>query len=215
MNVLSTLSMFSFMLCLYLGLHVLFIDKKSKTHKIFFFMCLSLSLFTFFSILITSSEEKEMTQRLLKSSDQRSKYCQARILIEEAKLLDSQGKYLQSSKRFGEAVSNIKSINEEVVTKSEINISGVKKFSAIKGMDNLDNFEPNIYIYDNYPNGIGFSEVLYERAGEIFEKILEVINSCTCSRGCPSCVGPSIRNDGNHKKASQFIVKLLLNKVYS
>ena len=104
---------------------------------------------------------------------------------------------------------------EDNVTKSEINIHRFKKLSLYKGMDNLIDFEPNIYIYDSYPNGIGFSEVLYERAGEIFEKILEVINSCACNRGCPSCVGPSIRNDGNHKKAAQFIVRLLLNKVYS
>ncbi|MGE5341284.1 MAG: DEAD/DEAH box helicase [Candidatus Omnitrophota bacterium] len=75
-------------------------------------------------------------------------------------------------------------------------------------------FEPSIYIYDSYPNGIGFSEILFEKLEPIFEKILDVIKSCTCERGCPSCVGPPIRSNDNHKEAAQYIVSLLLDRVY-
>lgn len=75
-------------------------------------------------------------------------------------------------------------------------------------------FEPNIYIYDSYPNGIGFSEVLFERAVEVFEKVLDAIKHCNCERGCPSCVGPPIRSNDNLKDASRFIISLLLDRVY-
>ncbi|MCW3997640.1 MAG: hypothetical protein NWF10_03620 [Candidatus Bathyarchaeota archaeon] len=68
---------------------------------------------------ITSIDEKEMTQRLLKTSDLRSKYCQARVLLEEAKLLDRKGKYLQSSKNYGKAAEKIESIIEQIDTESE------------------------------------------------------------------------------------------------
>ena len=81
-------------------------------------------------------------------------------------------------------------------------------------IQNMADFEPNIYIYDSYPNGIGFSEVLFARAGEIFEKVLDAIKRCDCEKGCPSCVGPPIRTGDNHKDAASFIISLLLDRVY-
>jgi KaiC/GvpD/RAD55 family RecA-like ATPase len=67
----------------------------------------------------TSSEERENTQKLFKASAHRRDYCQARILMEEAKLLDRKGKYLQSSKSYKEAAQNIQSIVEKVESKAE------------------------------------------------------------------------------------------------
>jgi len=68
---------------------------------------------------ITSSNEKEMTQKLFEASELRRKYCQARILMEEAKLLDREGKYLQSSKSYGEAAQNISAIVDKVDVEAE------------------------------------------------------------------------------------------------
>ena len=62
---------------------------------------------------ITSSDEKEMVQKLLKSSNLRSKYCQARILMENAKLLQREGKNLESSKNYQEAAQKIISILDQ------------------------------------------------------------------------------------------------------
>ena len=67
----------------------------------------------------TASEEKEMMERLLKASDLRQKYCQARILLEEAKLLDRDGEHLQSSKKYREAAQNISSIVDKVDNEPE------------------------------------------------------------------------------------------------
>ncbi len=68
---------------------------------------------------ITSVVEKDMVQKLLKASDLRRKYCQIRIRVEEAKLLDRQGKYLESSKGYGEAAQNISSIVGKIDVEAE------------------------------------------------------------------------------------------------
>ena len=51
-------------------------------------------------------------------------------------------------------------------------------------------FEPNLYLYDAYPGGIGFSEPLFRAHDLLMEKTRELISSCECEQGCPSCVGP-------------------------
>ncbi|MGC1618794.1 MAG: DEAD/DEAH box helicase [Candidatus Acidiferrum sp.] len=52
-------------------------------------------------------------------------------------------------------------------------------------------FEPNLYLYDAYPGGIGFSEPLFRAHGLLVNKTRELIAACTCEQGCPSCVGPA------------------------
>jgi DEAD/DEAH box helicase domain-containing protein len=52
-------------------------------------------------------------------------------------------------------------------------------------------FEPNLYLYDAYPGGIGFSEPLYRVHEILLRKTQELISACPCDQGCPSCVGPS------------------------
>jgi DEAD/DEAH box helicase domain-containing protein len=52
-----------------------------------------------------------------------------------------------------------------------------------------------VFIYDNYPGGIGFSEPLYRMHHELLEGTRKLIASCECENGCPGCVGP-IGNTG-------------------
>jgi DEAD/DEAH box helicase domain-containing protein len=55
--------------------------------------------------------------------------------------------------------------------------------------------EPRIFVYDNYPGGIGFSEPLYAMHDELLARTRELIAGCECVHGCPTCVGP-IGNTG-------------------
>jgi len=55
----------------------------------------------------------------------------------------------------------------------------------------LDPYEPNIFVYDNYPGGIGLSEPLYRLHDRLLSESLTLIENCPCFDGCPSCVGPS------------------------
>jgi DEAD/DEAH box helicase domain-containing protein len=51
---------------------------------------------------------------------------------------------------------------------------------------------PAVYLYDKYPGGLGFSLKAYDMVEEIMEAALELIETCGCSHGCPSCVGSPI-----------------------
>jgi DEAD/DEAH box helicase domain-containing protein len=70
--------------------------------------------------------------------------------------------------------------------------------------------EPNVFIYDNYPGGIGFSRPLYEMHGALLERTRDLIVGCPCESGCPSCVGPE-GNTGPRAKAvaSEILDRLL------
>ncbi len=50
--------------------------------------------------------------------------------------------------------------------------------------------EPRVFIYDNYPGGIGFSEPLFRMHAELLARTRELIAGCECEHGCPTCVGP-------------------------
>ena len=53
-----------------------------------------------------------------------------------------------------------------------------------------DGDEPRVFIYDNYPGGIGFSEPLFRMHDDLVARTRELIAGCSCESGCPSCVGP-------------------------
>jgi DEAD/DEAH box helicase domain-containing protein len=56
--------------------------------------------------------------------------------------------------------------------------------------DMHDRFVPTVYLYDNYPGGVGQSEPLWRRQHELVVRARELIALCDCKSGCPACVGP-------------------------
>ena len=64
---------------------------------------------------------------------------------------------------------------------------------------------PTLFIYDNYPGGVGFSEKIYELRDKILRAARDLIENCGCDKGCPSCVGP-INQVGNHGKQSALLI---------
>jgi DEAD/DEAH box helicase domain-containing protein len=70
-------------------------------------------------------------------------------------------------------------------------------------------FEPNLYLYDAYPGGIGFSEPLYLTADVLLARTRELIAACPCERGCPSCVGPDGERGEHGKEAALLILERL------
>ncbi|HOW45400.1 MAG TPA: DEAD/DEAH box helicase [Candidatus Aminicenantes bacterium] len=103
---------------------------------------------------------------------------------------------------------------EDNLTKEPLHPGALKaQLAAPAGADFADRFEPNIFIFDRYPGGVGFSATLYEKAEPLLEKALEIIEGCPCPNGCPSCVGPAIRSGTDPKAAARFILKLLLERL--
>jgi DEAD/DEAH box helicase domain-containing protein len=77
------------------------------------------------------------------------------------------------------------------------------------GRETRELFEPTLYLYDAYPGGMGMSEPLYRIHGELIRKTRELIASCGCENGCPSCVGPVGETGPHTKEAALAILRLL------
>jgi DEAD/DEAH box helicase domain-containing protein len=86
---------------------------------------------------------------------------------------------------------------EDFATASS-NVSEAKEF-----------FEPNLYIYDAYPGGIGFSEPLYRSCSTLLARTRELISACSCENGCPSCVGPTADRSERTKDVALGILERL------
>jgi DEAD/DEAH box helicase domain-containing protein len=58
--------------------------------------------------------------------------------------------------------------------------------------------QPNLYLYDAYPGGIGLSEPLFRMTDQLLRQALQLMLQCPCQAGCPSCVGPlgEVGDDG-------------------
>jgi len=69
--------------------------------------------------------------------------------------------------------------------------------------------EPRIFIYDNYPGGVGFSEPLFRMDEELRRRTRELIAGCECQHGCPTCVGPVGNTGPMAKSVALRILELL------
>lgn len=69
---------------------------------------------------------------------------------------------------------------------------------------------PTVVFYDQVPAGIGLSQHLYELHDELMLHALELIESCECNDGCPSCVGPGGENGLGSKNETLAILRSLL-----
>jgi DEAD/DEAH box helicase domain-containing protein len=56
-------------------------------------------------------------------------------------------------------------------------------------------FAPAVFLYDNFPGGIGLSEPLFKRRTELVRAALDLVDACECAAGCPACVGPALQVD--------------------
>ncbi len=71
-------------------------------------------------------------------------------------------------------------------------------------------FQPNIYLYDKYPGGIGFSKTLYEQHKELLKAVKSLIENCACESGCPSCTGPPLVQSHRTKNVVLYLTQRAL-----
>ena len=61
-----------------------------------------------------------------------------------------------------------------------------------------DTGQPQVFIHDGHPGGVGIAETGYERIDELWRATLDVVSQCPCQTGCPSCIqSPKCGNDNN------------------
>ena len=76
-----------------------------------------------------------------------------------------------------------------------------------------DTGEATIFIYDGFEGGIGISETLYKNIKPLWEKTLQLIDTCECRDGCPSCIySPKCGNENQplDKKAASIILRQII-----
>jgi DEAD/DEAH box helicase domain-containing protein len=77
----------------------------------------------------------------------------------------------------------------------------------------LDRFTPTLFLYDNYPGGIGLSSPLCESRDTIVHDAQQLVADCSCNHGCPSCIGPILASDEmrgySPKQAALEVLSLL------
>ncbi|NMD42858.1 MAG: DEAD/DEAH box helicase [Firmicutes bacterium] len=71
---------------------------------------------------------------------------------------------------------------------------------------------PTLYIYDNFPGGVGYSEQLFRIYREIFRAAAAAITGCRCSSGCPSCVGAAEKGEPNSKEYARKLLEVVLDE---
>ncbi|PYR58647.1 MAG: helicase [Acidobacteria bacterium] len=80
-------------------------------------------------------------------------------------------------------------------------------------IDTAETMESKIFIYDNYPGGIGFSEPLHRMHRELLTGTRRLIADCECENGCPACVGPVGNTGLLSKMAALRMLDLILADV--
>lgn len=72
-------------------------------------------------------------------------------------------------------------------------------------------FQPTLYLYDNYPGGIGLAAPLFESRATLVGRARALVADCPCQKGCPACVGPVLGERGrvSAKQAALTVLDLL------
>jgi DEAD/DEAH box helicase domain-containing protein len=87
--------------------------------------------------------------------------------------------------------------------------------SIDSGEEGADPLFARIFVYDNYPGGIGFSEPLFRMHHELLDGARRLIAECECDNGCPGCVGP-VGNTGPLAKAAALrILDLVIGQPHT
>ena len=68
---------------------------------------------------------------------------------------------------------------------------------------------PTVLLYDQVPAGIGLSKRVYELHDDLMTSAHELVSTCTCLDGCPSCVGPAGENGYGGKREALALLEAL------
>ena len=74
-----------------------------------------------------------------------------------------------------------------------------------------ERYAPTVYLYDNYPGGVGLSDPLFRVQADLVRDARALIAACACKSGCPACVGPVLAVDetGSAKTNAATVLALL------
>ena len=77
----------------------------------------------------------------------------------------------------------------------------------------IRHFQPTVFLYDNYPGGIGLSTPLYDRRREVVQQAYGLVTACACLQGVRPALVPSWLpaepDDYTPKEAARLVLSLL------
>jgi tetratricopeptide (TPR) repeat protein len=109
---------------------------------------------------IEDLDEKQMANSMVRATDTRHEYCEARIAVEEAKILDKKGDHYSSSKKYGSAAETFERLGQALESEQE-----QKEFKLII---TLSRAWQRMTLAESEA-----SPTLYAEASELFEKAKE------------------------------------------
>jgi DEAD/DEAH box helicase domain-containing protein len=73
----------------------------------------------------------------------------------------------------------------------------------------LSDKQPTVILYDMVPAGIGLADALFDQHDELMQRAFDLVTSCGCQNGCPSCVGPAGANGVGGKEETLALLAAL------
>jgi len=85
-----------------------------------------------------------------------------------------------------------------------------KDFAVVPMLRSTHEDAPTIFIYDRYPGGINLARRIFTIDRRLFKAAHEIVTNCSCTTGCPSCVGPpeEVTTEAKHF-ATHFLQQLI------
>ncbi|MEN6621418.1 MAG: DEAD/DEAH box helicase [Smithella sp.] len=111
---------------------------------------------------------------------------------------DKSGEWFVSQGKTGRVITSFENRQREIMDSN----TGLR----------IDEFDPTIFIFDAYPGGIGFSELLYSEHANLLWAAHKLIKKCPCAYGCPSCVGPTLEVGKSAKEIVPKIIELIMGR---
>ncbi len=72
-----------------------------------------------------------------------------------------------------------------------------------------------VFVYDGHPGGVGIAARVFTELPALLARVLELVTSCACDGGCPSCVQSPKCGNGNRpldKAGAARLLRLLLGR---
>ena len=97
-----------------------------------------------------------------------------------------------------------------------VNGRGVMHNSAGEPLapDAQQRFNPTLFLYDDYPGGVGLSQPLFDGRRRLLAAAAGLIAGCDCRHGCPACIGPILTSEEQRGHSAKAAALKILEMLY-
>lgn len=100
---------------------------------------------------------------------------------------DQEGRYTRNNHFEGLSFA-LKNAAQMVTMTEQEDIGVTTSLDAMELMEPQEQ-ETDLYFYDRYVGGLGFSEKIYDLIPQVVQQAIQMVGGCRCADGCAACVG--------------------------